>query len=889
MFSLLAIASYAMGATPVEVEEGGIPVDVDVTCVVNAASPVAPTRPASVTVWANHPLRLVGPSEVKLEDKTLSFKAKVELRAGEAYTFGPLEEAVTVKDRWPSRYTCTAQPVMLRPRKPNVEFLIGAGHAPLVPGQPLFTQFRVTHDHGLKEAAVTLGPVLLREGEQCVAGAPPPLGERLIVPVAASGLKLREECGRVDGSPYIVLTITQDEPNSTVSAESFNQIIREIRLRPTERWPVGQMVKVEVKVTDKNGRYAMTDARVLPVSATAVTSEDDVKPSEEISLDEEGSKERLSIECTVPKGMIQSTKDLRVTLSAEEPIELESKELVKAKTANTEVVTFDVGARWSIAHSTPAQRLEVSAVAIDSEYAGTSCEPVKVAVKPKPPSFYAAAGGGDAQSFQPGEALLSQVTITDEDDLIDSAKVVLRFSTRGDASKSEVYDALVAQSVLSNPGGGSVVVHFEPPSLSSGWPELELNLSGRADAASYEKVLSSLLVSSDLVLSGVKGVDVQINLVDADGETTQWAISMPSMARQVNVYPQSVVRLRLIEYPRDGALEPGQLAVVQNEYVFTRSRDGVEKILVQALVENDAFAASDKRSQEASPILYVDVSVVSPGEAPDWTNATREAMPRSSDDLDCGRASEEPCKGWSAAASVSFVGDVDSKTIPPNTPIERHVYVRLQLADGTFQVIGPRAVSATWWDNAPLYEFSIASRPGSFGVTHVYCQDIIDAGDTSSMTAICENTPFDEYWTTGLNAAPVSLHARMIPFAKFPVFGLSADMALTILSNNQQVIGYDASLGTSGDTLLSEQNGLDGQFQASLGMDLRLPLNDRPIDVMFYVGAYHRDVGGASRLRSTVGVALIAPILIADQNDVDRARFKLQPPPSDDAEVADVQ
>ncbi|MCK6518484.1 hypothetical protein L6R46_25925, partial [Myxococcota bacterium] len=562
---------------------------------------------------------------------------------------------------------------------------------------------------------------------------------------------------------------------------------------------------------------------------------------------------------------------LRVSLTAESPIELDAKELVMSKAERTAVVTFDVGARWSEAQRVSSRSADVKAAAIDGEYAGTSCKPVTLTLQPKPPSIAVSAGGDGTRSFKPAAALFGEVLLSDEDALIESAEVVLSFTVQAGASLSEVYSELGRRVVLSVPDSEPGIVHSMAVDRRGLKPEVRLALVGRSSAASYQRVLSSILVSDELEMVGVMSVDVRVIVEDADGAVTQTNVSMPSQARQVDVYPQSVVRIRLVEYPRDGTNDPGRIAAVQNEYVFSRAQAGVEKILVQALVDQDVAVSTMKSHRKSAAIKYVDVSVVAHGAAPDWSMASRAVMARPAESADCDSARFLNDRGWCPGATLSLLREDEQGEITPNVQIDRDVYVRLELADGSFQVIGPRTVSATWWDNAPLYELSIATRPASFGVTHVYCQDIIDSGDASSLTTICENTPFDEYWTTGLNAAPVSLHARLIPFAKFPVLGLSADMALTVLGNSQQVLGYDEVLAADVAEQSSEGDGLTGQFQASVGVDLRLPINERPVDVMFYVGSYQRDIGGASRLRMTMGVALIAPILIADQNDVHNA------------------
>ena len=889
MFSLFALASYAVGAEPVTVRELGETIEVAVTCELHEGATLH-KKPVPITVQATSPLVLEGPAPVSLDAGSLSFVTKV-MWANPAVS--PANGKITpvtvrVTDKKSPIKACVAAPVELRPKEPSLQFQAGDESATLDPSQPLFSSFLAgDEDDRLRKVVVTLS--LVHPGGAGGVLAPPPLGRFLSAPTGESGVNVTIQYPAGSTPPSVVLTLEAD-PEVSVGAETFNKVIRAVRLNPTVSLPPEQLVQVAVAVTDAEGLTTTAQTQLFPISAIIKPEPDSSTSVKNVTLLESGREEHLTIECTVPNLMIKSTRELRLKLSADAPVTLESKELVKAKAAMTEVVTFDVGARWSEAQVFPANSATVKAEVIDEEYAGTVCTPVTVQLEPKPPTILLSAGGKDAQSFQPGEALFGQVVITDEDALIHSATVVLRFATGLGRSPAEVYWALVEQVILSVPAGEPGIVHSMLAGVANdGRPELKLTLTGRSTAASYQRVLSSIVVPKELVLAGVTGVEVSVTIVDADQLPAETTVSMPSQAWQVEVYPQSVVRLRLVEFPTERFYDPRQIAAIQNENVFVRTRDGLQRILVQALVEVDPTAVVDTNERADKAIAYVDVSVVLPGDAPNWEKAARATLPPlTADEAKCESDNWIRCDNWSAGANVAFFRQEELNSVVANTPIERDVYVRLQLEDGAYQVIGPRKVSVTWWDDAPLYEISIAARPAAFGVTHVYCQDVIDSGAASS-SAICDATPFDHYWTTGLSASPVSLHARFNPLAKFPVFGLSMDMALTVLSTDQQVLGYGALTGTEADQSETDALSLDGQFQATVGLDLRLPINDRPIDVMFYVGSYQRDVEGASRLRMTTGVALIAPILIADQNDVDRARFKLSLPTQSTAEVADEQ
>lgn len=862
MFSLIALAANAHGAPMSIAEELGKIVDVRVECTLKDGA--APHKlPVRLSVEATQPLTLNSPPTYDLQPGSTSFVAKVQWNIA-AMNVGDPITPLTVKitdDSAPIK-TCVAEQISLRPLASSMDFQVGDRDGILDPSQPLFTNFVVSDEDGrLSKSVVTVRLVSPSGG-----AAASLVGPAFSAPAVGSAVKTHVRYITVGGAQAVELTLESDEP---VSVEKFSEYMRAIRLNPAASIPHDQMVQVAVALTDADGLLTEAQAQVLPISAIVVSGDGDADVSlKGITLAERGASSQLKIRCTVPNAMIQSTKELRVRLSADAPIVLDATELAEAKVAKSDTVMFSVGARWRDAAPVTNTRSEVHVQVIDGEYMGTRCDVAQVTLEQEAPTLSVSAGDNASRSFRPGGPLFGQVALADEDGSIDSAQITLRFSPGGGFTLDEVRQTLAQNPILSLSNGESGVVHSSVVEADDvGRPAFVLSLSGRASVASYNRILSSIRVHEGLRLNGFSAVDVQLDVVDADGKMVQTSVTMPMESVYVYVHDQALVRLRLIEYPRDRLYDPRRAAKLQDETVFVRSKDDLARVQVQVLLGPALWSDSVSANER---VTHIDLSVVTPGADPDWGQADRVAAVRSTrDDV-----------VWSAGASRSLLSSSEVEASGANVRLEREVYVRLHLADGTFQVIGPRTVNATWWDGAPFYEISVASRPASYSVTHVYCQDLFDSG-SSQISTLCEQTPFDDYWTSGLSAAPVSLHARFVPLAKYPMLGLSADMALSVLGTDQQVLGGVATTANASDAGTADGLALDGQFQASLGLDVRLPINERPIDVMFYVGSYQRDVGGASRLRMTTGVTLIAPILIADQNDVERARYKLTRPPSE--------
>lgn len=875
MLTLIALAANAHGAPMSVADELGNVVEVRVDCTLkDEAAPHQ--RPVRLAVEATQPLTLISPQTYDLQPRSTSFIAKVQWSLATMSVGGPITPlTVKVTDDQSPIEACVAEQISLRPLASSLEIQVGDREGILDPSQPLFNNFVVSDEDGrISKGVITVSLVNPNGG-----AAASIVGPAFSLPAAGSAVRTQVRYTSVAGAQSVELTLKADE---SVGVEKFSEYVREIRMNPALSIPPDQMVQVAIVLTDVDGVLTEATAQVLPISAIVSPGAGGAGALlKDITLSERGDSGQLMIRCTVPSGMIRSTKDLRIKLSADAPIVLDATELVEAKVAERDTVMFNVGARWRDPAPATNSRAEVHVQVIDREYAGTSCEVAQVTLNPEAPTLSVSAGDNASRSFRPGGPLFGQVVLADEDASIDAAQITLRFTPNRGVTLDQVHQTLVQNPILNLPSGESGIVNSSVVSVDeAARPTLVLSFTGRASVESYNRVLGSIRVQEGLLLSTFAAVDVRLEVVDADGERVQTAVTMPMESVYVEVHDQAWVRLRLIEYSRDGQYDPGCLAKYQNETVYVRSREDLTRVQVQVLLDPKLW--SEHRGSESKQVTHVDLSIVSPGDQPDWDQSSRSVA-------DCGTGG--CAKDLIAGASRSLVDSTEVVDIAANVTLEREVYVRLHLADGTFQVIGPRAVRATWWDGAPFYEISIASRPASYGVTHVYCQDLFDS-DSSQVSTICEQTPFDDYWTSGLSAAPVSLHARFVPFAKYPMLGVSADMALSILGTDPQVLGAGASPTTVSGSEASATNGLalDGQFQASLGLDVRLPINDRPIDVMYYVGTYQRDVGGASRLRMTTGVTLIAPILIADQNDVERARYKLiRPSDEPSADSADVE